>query len=220
MNSFPHKVNFYIDGFNFYHRIKSYQKKTGKCLKWLDYQSLCKSFLRAGQEIGVVYFFTATTNHFGHDVLDRHNKYITALSFTGVEVIRGYFKIDQKTSKLEEKKTDCNIVAKLLEDAFCNNFETAFLLTADSDIVPAIEVIKRNLQTKSKIIIVAPPPFQGPRDPNNNLAEHNISNFLQVCNGKKRIQFSDLEKYLLPKVVKNFSGNSSVVMPQEYTAKS
>jgi uncharacterized LabA/DUF88 family protein len=218
MNSNPHIVNFYIDAFNFYHRISDYQKQTGICLKWLDYQSLCQSFLKEGQSMGKVYFFTATTDHFGKEVLDRHNKYITALSFTGVEVIRGYFKKDFKTGKLEEKKTDCNIVAKLLEDAFCGNFHTAFILSADSDIVPAIEVIKRNPQTKSKIILVAPPPFEGKRIHYNKLAEHNISNFIQICDGKKRIKFKHLSQHLLPQEVKSSSGKM-VVMPIEYTAR-
>jgi uncharacterized LabA/DUF88 family protein len=217
MSSNPHIVNFYIDAFNFYHRINDYQQQTGICLKWLNYQSLCESFLKDDQVMGKVYFFTATTDHFGHDVLDRHNKYITALSFTGVEVIRGYFKVD-RNGKLEEKKTDCNIVAKLLEDAFCDNFQTAFILSADSDIVPAIEVIKRNSQTKTKVIIVAPPPFEGKRNHSNKLSEHNISNFIRICDGKKRIKFKHLKSHLLPKEVKSNSGKK-VVMPNTYTAK-
>lgn len=40
------KVSLYIDGFNIYHRINEYQKKTGICYKWLNYRSLFKSLLK------------------------------------------------------------------------------------------------------------------------------------------------------------------------------
>lgn len=211
------RVSFYIDGFNFYHRIKAYEQQTGKCLKWLDYKSLCSSFLRDGQTLAKVYFFTAISNFHGKDSLGRHNKYINALSISGVEIIRGYFKRNMLTGKSEEKKTDCNIVAKLLEDAFCNNFDTAFILSADSDIVPAVEVIKRNPQTKTKTILIAPPPFEGPKRINNPLAEHNISNFLKECDGKKRIKFSHLQSHLFPRIVKH--KNIKVTMPKSYSPK-
>jgi hypothetical protein len=54
MNQITHTVNFYIDDFNFYHRISDYQKQTGICLKWLNYYSLCKSFLQNNQVMGKV----------------------------------------------------------------------------------------------------------------------------------------------------------------------
>ena len=55
------KVSLYIDGFNIYHRINEYQKKTGVCYKWLDYVSLFKSLIKPHEEISDIYFFTAIT---------------------------------------------------------------------------------------------------------------------------------------------------------------
>ena len=37
---------------------------TGICYKWLDYKSLCFSFLRPNQELNQIYFFTAVTDYF------------------------------------------------------------------------------------------------------------------------------------------------------------
>ncbi|MHB9128004.1 MAG: PIN domain-containing protein, partial [Candidatus Humimicrobiaceae bacterium] len=59
------KVSLYIDGFNIYHRIDDYQKKTGICYKWLNYKSLFQSLLKPDEEIANIYFFTAITQDFG-----------------------------------------------------------------------------------------------------------------------------------------------------------
>jgi hypothetical protein len=38
------RVAVFIDGFNVYHRLEDYRRKTGKNLKWLDYVSLLNSY--------------------------------------------------------------------------------------------------------------------------------------------------------------------------------
>jgi len=44
----------------------------------------------------------------------------------------------------EEKRTDVNIAIKILEDAFLWKYERAIIMSWDSDIVPAIESVKKN----------------------------------------------------------------------------
>ena len=34
-----------IDGYNYYHKLKEYQDKYNKCVKWLNYRSLVESWL-------------------------------------------------------------------------------------------------------------------------------------------------------------------------------
>jgi uncharacterized LabA/DUF88 family protein len=43
-----------------------------------------------------------------------------------------------------EKRTDVNIVTQLLLDAFNNNFDIAYVVSGDSDLLPAFEAIKNN----------------------------------------------------------------------------
>ena len=102
------KVSFYIDGFNIYHRINDYQKKTGVCYKWLNYRSLFNSLLKPFEEISEIYFFTATTQDFGSDVVSRHNKYITALNSQGIQIIKGYFNKKKKLCRVK----GCNFKGK------------------------------------------------------------------------------------------------------------
>ncbi len=55
-----------------------------------------------------------------------------------------------------EKMTDVNISVELLKDAFENRFEVAFLISADSDLVPAIRAIRQLFKTK-RVLAVFPP---------------------------------------------------------------
>ncbi|MBU4293815.1 MAG: hypothetical protein KJ770_07175 [Actinobacteria bacterium] len=68
-----YKLNFYIDGFNVYHKIRDYQYKTGKCYKWLNYRKLFESLVNNDEEINKIYFFTAMGKDFGEESIDKHN---------------------------------------------------------------------------------------------------------------------------------------------------
>ncbi|MDR2116059.1 MAG: NYN domain-containing protein, partial [Planctomycetaceae bacterium] len=59
----------------------------------------------------------------------------------------------------EEKKTDVNIATSILMDCFQNHFDTVFLISADSDLVPPLQAIK--LLTPQKKIVVLFPPSRG-----------------------------------------------------------
>ena len=96
------KVSLYIDGFNIYHRIDDYQKKTGICYKWLNYKSLFQSLLKPDEEIANIYFFTAITQDFGINTVQRHNKYITALESEGIEIVKGYFSKKRKPAEFQD----------------------------------------------------------------------------------------------------------------------
>ena len=59
------KVNFYIDGFNFYHRLRDMlDSALGLDYRWLDYRALCQSLLKPGEVLGDVFFFPAIPRHF------------------------------------------------------------------------------------------------------------------------------------------------------------
>lgn len=55
----------------------------------------------------------------------------------------------------EEKQTDINIAIKLFELAYLNKFDTAIILSGDSDLVPAIKSVKVNFPDK-KIGVLIP----------------------------------------------------------------
>jgi uncharacterized LabA/DUF88 family protein len=56
----------------------------------------------------------------------------------------------------EEKETDVSIATALIEDAVLDRYDTALLISADSDLCPAVEAAKRLCPDK-RIVGVFPP---------------------------------------------------------------
>lgn len=146
----------YIDGFNLYYGIRT----LGQWYKWLDIQLLAESFVVSGNPEIIIKFFTARLNG-RNDQSDRQSIYLDALSkhCPKIKIIKGYFAKIRKCSNCdaknnEEKQTDVNIASEILQDCYENNFDIAYLVSGDSDLVaPVKKALKLN-----KIIIVAFPP--------------------------------------------------------------
>lgn len=163
-----------IDGFNYYHKLKQYQKNQNICVKWLDYMSLLKASVKShigtsDIDIEVIYF-SAIAKHRSSEAQSRHRTYIKALKTSEVKVILGEFKekyIDpcfdckqkqryEKILKHEEKHTDVNVAITLLEKAMTDSFDRAYLLSEDNDYVPVVKRVKELFPKKD--IIICPPP--------------------------------------------------------------
>jgi len=224
------KVSLYIDGFNIYHRINDYQKKTSICYKWLNYRSLFTSLLRTNEEIADIYFFTAISQDFGFDAVQRHNKYITALESEGIKVIKGYFSKKKKLCRVqgcnfrgdkhfdirEEKQTDINISLFLLKDAYLKKYDNCFLMSGDNDFAPVLITIKDLFSINP--FLITPPYEPGVVDLNP------IKHLKSACFDQKRqkfnvinLKFNNFIKHSLPERIYDTSGNLIVEMPREYS---
>ena len=56
----------------------------------------------------------------------------------------------------EEKESDVNVAIHLIKDTITNKFERAIIISADSDLVPAVRMAKDHDRAK-EICVVAPP---------------------------------------------------------------
>ena len=168
-------VTFLVDGFNLYHSIEDIRDETGVCLKWLDLNSLCSSYLPLfGKDARLqqVFYFTALATHLNRpDSVFRHKTYIRSLEDTGVKPIYGRFKPKRITCPLchkpfqrhEEKETDVGIAVKLME-LLCSNTgdppsrrcDIIVLVTGDTDLAPAVRTAMR-LTNKDDIWFAFPP---------------------------------------------------------------
>lgn len=224
------KVSFYIDGFNVYHRINDYQKKTGICYKWLNYKSLFISLLKPFEEISDIYFFTAITQDFGLDAVLRHNRYITALESQGIQIVKGYFSKKKKLCMVrgcnfkgnkyfdirEEKQTDINISLSLFKDAYLKKYDKCFLISGDNDFAPVLITIKDLFNINP--FLITPPYEQG-------IVRLNpIKDLKSACYDEKNnrfnvinLKFSNLAGHSLPQKIYDSSGNLIVEMPKEYS---
>lgn len=151
----------YIDGFNLYHAIRDLNEPA---LKWLDLWKLSESLKRDYQTLEAVKYFTAHAT-WRPGALRRHYSYIEALEAQGVQTILGRFK--EKTLRCqatcrepyvthEEKETDVSIGAHLVADALCDRFDTAMVISADTDLNVAIKLARSSAPDK-RILLVSPP---------------------------------------------------------------
>ena len=196
----------YIDGFNLYHAIDEIRPRKNH-LKWVDLWGLSQSILIKDQKlVGVEYFSAYKKTNL--DRLKRHEQYINALRFRGVSVHMGKFKKKFHRCRLcnsryegwEEKETDVNLAVKLVEDAFTDQFDTAIVISADTDLLPPIRSVESYFPEKNPIVI-APPKRMG---------------HCRSMNPKYEIPVGKVTKNLLPQTEKDSEGNTVYVRPTEY----
>lgn len=203
------KVNFYIDGFNLYHAaFKKHQvtlpdnttiKAGWPELRWQNLRELMLQFINPQkEEIGDIYYFSATADWLPSKA-EKHKSYINALSSEGVRVILGKFKAKEKRCQAdckkmfishEEKESDVNVAIHLLSDILQNKCDTAYLVSGDSDMGPAIRQAKR-LCPQKRIGLILPPYQKG-------------ADLKSSVDFYKKITRKHLKKSLFPRAI-NFS---------------
>lgn len=155
------RANVYIDGFNLYHALQADHHK------WLNLRALSRVFLPPESHvIGTIYYFSAYAT-WRPASYKRHREYIKALEATGVTPVLGSFKAKDRMCKMcgakyighEEKESDINIAVNLLNDAVEDRFDLAILISSDSDLCPALRLVKSKYPGK-EIRIVTPRPLK------------------------------------------------------------
>lgn len=175
------RVTFYIDGFNFYFGLK----RTKRCdpawrqFYWIDMVKLCESFLGPSQELEKVIYFTASPlspqKNSRQSAFLNANKLINGDRF---EVVRGKYLekhiicpyCNGDFSRPEEKKTDVNISIRMVEDCVLGATDIVSLVSADSDLVPPLELIQRRFPEIG--IKVYFPPSNFSNDLKDNMIHH------------------------------------------------
>ena len=161
------RVNVYIDGFNFFHGLRTMRKTDPDWQKfyWLDMVKLFDHFILPGQTLQKVYYFSAPDHvperRLRQEIFFRANWLMNPGRF---DVIYGKYYPKKLKCKLctgrykthEEKRTDVNICAYMMSDCALNNVDALMLVTADSDLITPIEMMRRDYPDK-KLRLFFPP---------------------------------------------------------------
>ena len=161
----------YVDGFNLYYGMKS---RYGRKHMWLDVVELVRQ-LRPADEVEVVRYFTAIVKN-EPPAATNQNHYLDALrahNGPSIDVRVGLFK--QRTIgpckvcrreflcscpstylSYEEKETDVALGVAMAEDAALGKADVTLLLSADSDLRPAVAAVKR-LSPARPVYVGLPP---------------------------------------------------------------
>lgn len=158
------RVIVYIDGFNLYFGMRS---KGWRKYYWLDLVALSRSLLKPDQSLMAVHYFTARirSNQNNASDIQRQTNYLEALTSNPmIQMHYGHYLEKPKTCRkcgaswldYEEKMTDVNIAVQLLGDAVDDNFDTALLISGDSDLTEPVSWLRSRFPSK-RIIIAFPP---------------------------------------------------------------
>ena len=212
------RVYAYIDGFNLYNgSVKKYPQ-----YKWLDLVKFCKR-LMAGDNVLNVKYFTALVKEFGDKRRPvRQKTYWRALQAVNgdiLQIITGKFRSDPKFYRIakyqylnksserneatrnsicvikpEEKGSDVNLAVHVLNDAWLDLYDIALIISNDSDLAEALNIVKNNLHKE----IALANPFCWQRK--------KIANELRQLQVKNRtIRESQLSECQLPHSIPNTS---------------
>ena len=155
------KTIFFIDGFNLYHAIRA--NKSLSRYKWLDLKKLCHCFIKDKNDIKSIYYFTAFAT-WSPSKVKKHTTFIRVQEYNGIHVVYGEFRkktryctsCKKQINTFEEKETDVNIAISLFEFAYKDLYDTAIIISGDSDLVPAIKTVQRNFPSKKFGILIPP----------------------------------------------------------------
>ena len=188
------RVIVYIDGFNFYYGLRG--DRRWKKYYWLDVVKLFEAFMRPNQELVAVKYFSARPDDIERS--RRQNAFFQKKEIT-------CFKCGNVIHTYEEKETDVRIATQIVADAYQKNCDAAIVVSADSDMIPAIELA---IQARQKVFIYFPP-----NQYSSNLASMGIGKPTQLQRYESRFRQS-----LLPDVIHLSVADYDLRIPEEWKA--
>jgi len=155
------RVIAYIDGYNLYYGLR---EKGWKQFYWLNVQALVKRLLKEDQELVFTKYFTAMVK-LPEDKRKRQELFLEALeTLDNLRIYYGHYLSNPVTCQQcghsyethHEKQTDVNIAVEMMKDAFQDSFDTALLVSGDSDLAGVVRTILDMFPCK-RVVVAFPP---------------------------------------------------------------
>lgn len=157
------RVYVYVDGFNFYLSTKGTEAYP---YGWCNWRRTAENYCGQTRSVVRVKYFTSEIITSDNARRKRQELHIAAMK-TIADVILGRFVPRTHTCKkcgwtenfTREKKTDTNIAIQMVFDAGADLYDEAFLVTADMDLLPAVEMVsaERFFRRPRKVTVLIPP---------------------------------------------------------------
>ena len=158
-----------------------------------------------------MYYFSAIA-HWLPDVAARHGFYIKALEANGVTPVLGKFKSKPRACNVcgatwtahEEKQSDVNLAAYLVHHAHLGLYDKALVVTSDSDLCNAIDLVLSYHPQKSITVLVPPHRYAITNEIRNKAVQ------------LQKIKTRHLANNLLPETVVDAQGRLVARRPKKY----
>ena len=152
------KTIIYLDGFNLY-----YGSVKDTPYKWLNIQRMCELLLPKNQIVGMKYFTAKVISRKSDPQKHlRQQVYLRALeTLPNIEIIYGHYSEHSKWMRLanpnsgqakyveviktEEKGSDVNLAINLLNDGYQGKYQLATIVSNDSDLLSAVQIVQNDL---------------------------------------------------------------------------
>lgn len=137
----------FIDGNNFYFRLKDLTSKVeGKfSLLEFDFFGFSKSLVKQNELAGIRYYIGALKRQRGNQKSEKmyadQQKLLAKLQQKEIVVTLGHL-IQHPDKSFHEKGVDVRIAVEMIRFARENAYDVAYLLSSDTDLVPAVEEVQ------------------------------------------------------------------------------
>lgn len=135
------KVAIYIDGSNLYYKLKDLKIEN---TTEFNYRGLSEFLARGRQIISIRYYVGAVkvkNNSTKASIMrQEQQRLFSNLENQNIWIKRGY--LMENNGKFHEKGVDVKIATDMLIGAYENYYDTAIIISSDTDLIPAIKHIK------------------------------------------------------------------------------
>ena len=164
------RVSYFVDGLNLDHQLRKHG------LSWLNLTSFLQSVMMDSEELVRINYFTAVC-HWDRTIAKAQKTYLAVLRDNGIRVVLGQFLpvtryyVKGRTTLLPdssqpatilpddlperigfrsytEKTSDVALGVELYDSAANDEFDRAVIVSGDSDLVPAIKMVRKRFPLK------------------------------------------------------------------------
>lgn len=178
---------FYIDGQNVYFGLKNLGVDPRSFNFRLYGEYLCRAIpekhVPQKRVLSIKYYSARFPSEINREKHNRDDAYFQALTrYQNITVVEGRFRTEKVGNRLipQEKGVDVRLATDLLVDAFHGAFDVAYVVSTDTDLLPAIHHVRKLFSDKKVYGCV----FK------------NLPQFTQACNGLLKIHRPLAEKFI------------------------
>lgn len=145
MSDSSERVVVFIDGGNFYRRLRDAGLPKGSRF---NYPGLIDHLLRGRTLVAKTYYIGIVRNHDhsakSQTMVEDQQKFLSKVEAEGFEIKRGRIVYDHK---IREKGVDVQIAIDLVVGAAEDRYDTAVVVSSDTDLIPSIRYVRSKGKT-------------------------------------------------------------------------
>ncbi len=133
------RVIIFLDGSNFYHRLRDPELDFKRLLAF-DYQGLANWLCHGREIVDCIYYIALVRKEMGNikseELVKDQQKLFANLQKQGWKIKTGFMMKHDKDYK--EKGVDVKLAIDILDMAYQNKYDTAIIISSDTDLIPGI----------------------------------------------------------------------------------